>query len=442
MLDTLHLNRAEAGQWRPILVGELRERALATAASIAAALEEPVPAETPGYSMHLAEQALLHAYLGFGRLGDRHFDLSSRFLEQSIEAVAESPMQPSLHGGFVGVAWVLEHLQNHELSSSEDDGSEDLDPNEQVDNFLSEYLRAESWNESYDLLSGLVGIGVYLADRMPRPVAKECFERVIEHLARLAKPMEVGVTWWTPPEQMIAETRQEYPQGNANLGVAHGVPAAIALLARACASGTSSSDARALLSRSLSWFRGQKSRDSTESFYSYNYVPAAAWRPTRAAWCYGDPGISAALMCAARWTNDATLEREAIEIGLRAAQRPFDRCGVVDAPLCHGAAGLAHLYNRMYQATGDRRFLEASLSWFERALEMKRDREGIAGYSSWRPDQGGWVVDRSLLSGATGIALALIAGSTAVEPSWDRLLLASVRPISARAPNKAGARCA
>ncbi len=424
--------RNKPGRWRPILTGELRERALATASSIAAALEETVSPGTPRYAMHLSEQALLHAYLGFGELGDRHFDLSSQLLERSIDAVAESPMRPSLYGGFVGVAWVLEHLQNHELSSIEEDGSEDLDPNEQVDTVLSEYLRAESWNDSYDLISGLVGVGVYIGDRMPRPVAKECFARVVEHLARLAKPMDVGVTWWTPPEQMIPTTRQEYPHGNANLGVAHGVPAAIALLAQACANGISSSDTGALLSRSLAWFLSQKSRDSAESFFGYNYVPGDEWRPARAAWCYGDPGISLALMCAARWTNDATLEGEAIQIGLRAAQRPIDRCGVVDAPLCHGAAGLAHLYNRMYQATGDRRFLESSLSWFERTLDMKREGEGIAGYSSWRPGEGGWAADRSLLAGATGIALSLLAASTAVEPSWDRILLASVRPIDFR----------
>ncbi len=151
-------------------------------------------------------------------------------------------------------------------------------------------------------------------------------------------------------------------------------------------------------------------------------------RCARAAWCYGDPGISAALLCAARWTKDAALEVEAIEIGLRAAQRPPERCGVVDAPLCHGAAGLGHLFNRMFQATGDRRFLDAALIWFDRTLEMKREGEGIAGYASWRPQEGGWSADPGLLSGATGVALALVGAATDVEPLWDRLLLASAAP--------------
>src|SRR5260370_6098391 len=94
------------GQWRPILDGELRARALASVRAIAAALEEQPAEATARHPMQLAEQALLNAYLGFADLRERHFDLSSQFLERAIDAVAETPMPPSLYGGFVGVAWV------------------------------------------------------------------------------------------------------------------------------------------------------------------------------------------------------------------------------------------------------------------------------------------------------------------------------------------------
>ncbi len=417
------------GKWRPILEGELRENALASAQAIAAALEHQPHTSPPPTGMQLAEQALLNAYLGFSGLGDRHFERSTQLLERAIDAVAQTATRPSLYGGFVGVAWVLHHVQGHELSTIEEEGSEEADPNEQVDAVLRDYLGAARWNDMYDLISGLVGVGLYLADRLPGPVAKEGFERAIGHLSKLATPMAPGITWWTTPEQLIPATRQEYPQGHANLGVAHGVPAAIALLAQACGTGVGTAEASRLLSRSLAWLRAQKSADSPDSYFGYMYAPGKEWRPARAAWCYGDPGIAAALLCAARWTNDANLEREAIEIGLRAAQRPPDRCGVVDAPLCHGAAGLAHLYNRMFQATGDRRFLESAQSWFERSLQMKQEGKGIGGYLTWRPGEGGWASDRSFLAGATGVALALLAASTHVEPAWDRLLLACVPPI-------------
>ncbi len=417
------------GRWRPILEGELRERALATARAIAAALEqlpEPPPARA---GVQLAEQALLNAYLGFSGLGERHFDLSTQLIERAIGAVAETQMRPSLYGGFVGIAWVLDHLQHHELSTVEQDGSEDVDPNEQIDTVLRDYLGGERWNDTFDLISGLVGIGVYLADRLPRPVATEGLERAISHLSKLARPLKPGVAWWTPPDQLLPAARQEFPEGHVNLGVAHGVPAAIALVAQALGSGIRTEESPALLSASLAWLRAQKSTEaSVDSYFAYNYAPGKPWRAARSAWCYGDPGIAAALLCAAHWSKDASLEREAIEIGLRAAQRPPERCGVVDVPFCHGAAGLGHLYNRMFQGTGNPRFLEAARTWFERALQMKREGEGIGGYASWRPAEGGWFADPSLLAGATGIALTLVAAATDVEPSWDRLLLASVPP--------------
>jgi hypothetical protein len=43
-----------------------------------------------------------------------------------------------------------------------------------------------------------------------------------------------------------------------------------------------------------------------------------------------------------------------------------------------------------------------------------------AGNIEWHPDPG-------FLTGAAGIALALLAATTAVEPEWDRILLASAR---------------
>jgi len=417
-----------AAKWRVILEGDLRERALASARAIVDGLEKASPASRRPAS-HFAEQALMHAYLGFAQWGDEHFDRSSQLLEQAIDNLATTPLRPTLYGGFVGIAWVVEHLQSHPLSQLEE-SAEELDPNEQVDEVLREYLSTRPWRESYDLISGLVGIGVYASERMPRAVAKECLAAVVDRLEELARPMRPGLTWWTPPEQLIEAARKEHPQGHANLGVAHGVPAAVALLARAGADGVAKEKASSLLSQSVSWFLAQELPESSESCFGYNTASDENIRSARSAWCYGDPGIAAALLCAGRWSGNEELEAKAKRIGLRAARRPVESSAVVDAPLCHGASGLAHLYNRMYQATGDETFLEGARFWFARALQMQHPGEGVGGYSAYRPNEGGWVDDVGFLSGATGIVLAMLAATTPVEPSWDRLLLASVPPIS------------
>jgi hypothetical protein len=107
---------------------------------------------------------------------------------------------------------------------------------------------------------------------------------------------------------------------------------------------------------------------------------------------------------------------------------------VVDAGLCHGAAGLGHLFNRLFQATGDPGLGAAARSWFERTLQMRRPGRGVGGYEAWQAGDGGemtWVADAGLLTGATGIALALLGATTATEPVWDRMLLVANPPSGA-----------
>jgi hypothetical protein len=38
------------------------------------------------------------------------------------------------------------------------------------------------------------------------------------------------------------------------------------------------------------------------------------------------------------------------------------------------------------------------------------------------------VADPGILTGAAGVALALLAAATPIEPSWDRMLLVSIPP--------------
>jgi hypothetical protein len=122
-------------------------------------------------------------------------------------------------------------------------------------------------------------------------------------------------------------------------------------------------------------------------------------------------------------------ESEALDIAHRAAQRPPEESGVVDAGLCHGAVGLGHIFNRMFQVTGETRFKEAAQSWFENALDMRRVGQGIAGFSAFMRDDYGkecWIGQRGILTGVTGIALALLAATTDIDPQWDRMLLLSI----------------
>src|SRR5438874_2094900 len=94
----------------------------------------------------------------------------------------------------------------------------------------------------------------------------------------------------------------------------------------------------------------------------------ARWPRPGAAQC--DPGVAAALLLAARDAGEPAWAAAATGLAVRAAARPPGQAGVVDAGLCHGSAGLAHLFSRMYQMTAEPALADAARFWVERTFEL------------------------------------------------------------------------
>jgi lantibiotic modifying enzyme len=297
-----------------------------------------------------------------------------------------------------------------------------------VDDALNDYVNRPCWDGEYDLVGGLVGLAVYALERLPARAAVECLEGIVDRLGEIAETAREGVTWFTPPDHLPDWQREQCPGGYYNLGLAHGVPGVIAVLGATCAAGVRPRKARKLLDGAVTWLLSQELEDGAGSRFPAWVAPEAKPEASRAAWCYGDPGIAAALLCAARSVNQPDWERKAIEIARGVATRPPDEAGVMDAGLCHGAAGLGHVLNRIYQATGDETLGEAARFWFERTLAMRRPGEGVGGFLALAAKEDGtryWNDEAGILTGASGIALTLLAATTAVEPAWDRMLLLS-----------------
>ena len=419
--------------WRPVLDGKLAKLALETAGSLGAALAGPLqdwgpleaPAEARGgrrpasLAGGTAGLAVLFAYLGEAGVDRDGFEKASELLDESADTVASVVMDSSFYGGFSGIAWAVSHVTNP--ADDEDDPAADVDAE------VLSLLDGPPWIGDYDLVSGLVGLGVYALERLPRPASAQALHRIVDRLGATAERGDGGVTWRTSPDVMTAQLRQECPDGHHNLGLAHGLPGVVALLGQIAAAGVSPEKARALLDGAVAWLLRQK-RPGEGSTFPHWVVPGVEPGDCRSAWCYGDPGVAASLLLAARSVGEPEWEREALEIGLRAARRPVEAAGVLDAGLCHGAAGLGHVFNRMWQITGDEELRRAAAFWLERALAMREPGTGLAGFrSAWREDDGTLrqVQDPGLLSGVAGIALALLAAATPIEPEWDRLLLLS-----------------
>jgi hypothetical protein len=344
---------------------------------------------------------------------DRHDERVLRM----VDMIAEQAMSPALHGGFTGASWVIEHT---EPSDPDDDGLVSIDEG------LREVLSSGPWRGDYDLISGLVGFAVYALERGARPEARACLRLILDQLIALARKQPQGVAWWSEPYEFAGVQRV----GCHNLGVAHGVPGVVAVLAQMCAIPELAPRARALLDDTMTWLLSQRLPSGEDASFSFSDVDRA---PARSAWCYGDPGIAPTLIAAGRLAGNPAWEKLGVEIGIHATQRPIEHTRVIDAGICHGAAGLAHLYGRLFHATNEPVFGEAARAWITRTLEMRRPGAGIAGYLSWNPGEDGkltWLPDPSFLTGTAGIALVLMAAVADREPCWDRTLLCTIPPAS------------
>ena len=136
--------------------------------------------------------------------------------------------------------------------------------------------------------------------------------------------------------------------------------------------------------------------------------------------------MAAALLAADRALGGTRWRRHALALGAAAASRCRQESGVDDAWLCHGAAGLGHVFNRIHQANGDASVRASAQAWFERTLEMRRGEGGFGGYVPARSCEEYDADGAGVLTGAAGVALALLAAATEVEPGWDRLLAISL----------------
>jgi len=394
--------------WQPVLTGALRHAALDSATALIRSLDPPHATDQRSASLAggAAGLAVCHAVAAQEYPAGPAPQLATSCLDRAIEVLASQPFSMSLYSGFTGIAWAAD-LVDRLLPG------EVADRNEDIDLALAQAVRRYPKDGPYDLIDGLTGLGTYALARWPRRGAVECLVAVLAELAGRARRDADGVYWWTPAASLIGPRRQLYPAGGVDMGVAHGIAGVLPLLARACSLGVAEAAVRPLLDGAVRWLMAHLADSpagaTAPSFLAGGIEPG----PARSAWCYGDPGVALALLLAARDLGEPSWQRAGTELALHAARRPPEDTGASDAGVCHGTAGLAHLFTRMYQLTGERELADAAVAWAERTLAM------CAG-----PAASAWS-GPGLLEGAAGIALVLLAGCVPAEPVWDQMLLVS-----------------
>jgi type II secretory pathway pseudopilin PulG len=277
---------------------------------------------------------------------------------------------------------------------------------------------------AYDAINGLASIGRVLlaAVTTDQTSAEAGLIVALEALTTMiATPHGSRPGWWLPTSMHPPSVKAD-PSGSATTGMAHGIAGPLAFLAMACTRGWTVPGQDTAVRHAAQWLLDWKA-DGTYQWptsVSGTELDAGSARLTgrQDAWCYGTPGISAALAFASQALDDDALAEASDAAIASLATRPA-RTWDADGPtLCHGHAGVL-------QCAASRQPDVAS----EAASAITTAFDASRPFAIPHTDNGAIEDYPGFLTGAAGTALALAEHghlpSPVVPDRWDCILLLS-----------------
>lgn len=354
--------------------------------------------------------ALFLFYLDAWKAENRYADVGRELLYDAMEQINNGFDQFIFSTGITGILWTLQHLNNEQFIEADCDFDEILP-------VIEKQMLLYAENNDFDYLHGAMGYCLFLLSCSNPPV--ETIQLLVQLLENKGIQEQEQIKWMHQAHNNHTETVY-------GISLSHGLSSTLILLTRILRKDPKNSRVKHLLKKASSYLLSQKN-DSVKklnSLYPTFGEAAESLRESRLSWCYGDLGIAVALFETGLALGEQPLIDEAIQIMLHACNRKeLEKNGVIDAGLCHGTAGIAHIFNRFYQKTRQAIFKETAIYWYRKTLEMAHFKDGLAGYKSQSGSE--WVNDTGLLEGVAGIGLALTAAINTVEPNWDQALLLS-----------------
>ena len=344
---------------------------------------------------------------------DDHINRIEQLVINGFEYLETQELTPYICSGVSGFATMLRYLNEHKLFNAESAMKDSLMT---IDNYLFQGYEHALRVRNFDFLHGSEGLLNYFMSLPDNRNAPALF------LKQLSKAKDVipgkGIGW---------KSNINLQDGNKmvyNLGLAHGMASTMIMLSKIVNTQQSSlaAQAKELLKGVVDFFMSEKMASSyNATFPNYSSLDEPVSN-SRLGWCYGDLGIVIALLKASHALQDDLLRQDAVEICLRTTTRKTQKeTAVMDATICHGTAGIAHIYSRMFQLTGKIEFQEASQYWIDQTLKKATYEDGNAGYKMWTiegPRNG-----ISLLEGSAGIGLVLMSTLLNEDIDWDNSLL-------------------
>jgi lantibiotic biosynthesis protein len=313
--------------------------------------------------------------------------------------------------GTAGLRYILSVLQKAELI--------DIDLKEQLheldESMLEVALRQILKEDKIDFLHGAMGVIHYFTTRSNEPVIRQYLEKLVETLCSKAVITEEGI-WFR--NFIIDEKEKE----RIDLGLSHGNSGFLLLLLNVMEVGILEARLKEIIAKGIEFILSQKMKTNVEEV-QYAAFPFSVdaesktdkYFTQRLAWCYGDLNIILLLYRAAAKLHEPRWKEIADKLAGHILVRKDEASTLAtDSHFCHGTAGLAQFYKKLYTITSDDRFNNAAEYWLEKTLKFLEAEQKQDFYAGKECD---------LLNGLPGINLVLLSFICKKELTWSQALL-------------------
>ena len=334
-------------------------------------------------------------------------------LNNRIQDLAEKSITagyPSFSNGMAGIHWVFSYFQNKGLLDEEE-----ITSICSQDEVMATVAIDSVKSGLYDYLFGASGIAHYLLHRNHPPTF---FKQLLDALRDQQSSSTLAVL---PAFDLVAG---KTIADRIDFGLAHGISAILKFHLQCFRKGVYYSESKNAAENIIDFLLSGVNDDKSYSYFpSIKETHSRTDSPSRLAWCYGDLTIAYMLYEAGILFHDKRLVDFSIEVFTKTTTRKtFDETGVCDAGLCHGSAGLAHIYSRVFTLTNEPLFKHTSEYWIKKTIEFANLTGKNAIFKKYNPHTNQFEPAYGLLEGSCGIALAL-SGFVTGQLDWDYCLM-------------------
>ena len=357
---------------------------------------------------------LAQLYLHTGR--KVYFHKMNDYLDRILEHIAgQQDISPTFCDGLAGFGWLVSYLAEKDLIEA-DQSYFDL-----FDNALRFHMKNLAEYNMCDPMHGMLGIARYFLRRNSESDIRYALEQVASRIGQ------------GPDGELLWPVRNRHKAANYDFGLAHGTAGVLYFLDQCF-----SRNIEPELSRRLGdglvrfYFLNEQPAAREGSYYPYSiYCNAYRSRErspvtSRLAWCYGDLSALSVIYRHMLLTRNVEWQQSVIDkLVFTAHRRNLEQVNIRDAQFCHGAAGLAHMYSRLYHLTGRTEFRDAAVHWIKVTLQMQTPGSATGYLFVRSPEDPVQIPSDSLLEGSIGVGLALLSALGNKNMDWDEAMMLS-----------------